>query len=215
MSNSVRSPPAARWNRRASTTRTIPRPRRSSSSRAMSPRSTLRGVERHVDAVAGFLRHGVCRCATRAGVVFSCSLTTPVKPAPPMGFLADDDHCQQLARCPIECPNEGPLSPSEKKRILLECGIAYGETRTRTGDTTIFSRGAGIPLTTLKNLQFRGISTAAITSPMFANCGRLSRIWALGCGSVPNGFPANSGGACPNQRRVGDLQIHSDEMMNA
>ena len=30
--------------------------------------------------------------------------------------------------------------PSEKRKIPLECGIADGETRTRTGDTTIFSR---------------------------------------------------------------------------
>jgi len=30
--------------------------------------------------------------------------------------------------------------PSEKKKIPLVCGIADGETRTRTGDTTIFSR---------------------------------------------------------------------------
>jgi hypothetical protein len=29
---------------------------------------------------------------------------------------------------------------AEKKEIPLECGIADGETRTRTGDTTIFSR---------------------------------------------------------------------------
>ena len=31
-------------------------------------------------------------------------------------------------------------APSEKKKIPLEYGIADGETRTRTGDTTIFSR---------------------------------------------------------------------------
>jgi hypothetical protein len=30
--------------------------------------------------------------------------------------------------------------PSKKKKIPVECGIADGETRTRTGDTTIFSR---------------------------------------------------------------------------
>jgi hypothetical protein len=66
---------------------------------------------------------------------------TPELTLPAMGFVADDDHCQQAARCPIECPHEGQIPSSEKKKIPLLCGIADGETRTRTGDTTIFSRG--------------------------------------------------------------------------
>jgi hypothetical protein len=41
-------------------------------------------------------------------------------------------------------PNRVPKGKPElivrKKKIPLECGIADGETRTRTGDTTIFSR---------------------------------------------------------------------------
>ena len=44
------------------------------------------------------------------------------------------------ARCPIECPMNSRAGPSEKKKLPLSCGIADGETRTRTGDTTIFSR---------------------------------------------------------------------------
>jgi hypothetical protein len=47
---------------------------------------------------------------------------------------------KESGRCPIECPNSAELVASEKKKIPLECGIADGETRTRTGDTTIFSR---------------------------------------------------------------------------
>jgi hypothetical protein len=46
------------------------------------------------------------------------------------------------ARCPVECPNSAELVASEKKKISLLCGIEDGETRTRTGDTTIFSRAA-------------------------------------------------------------------------
>jgi hypothetical protein len=45
---------------------------------------------------------------------------------------------KESGRCPIECPNSAELVASEKKKIPLECGIADGETRTRTGDTTIF-----------------------------------------------------------------------------
>jgi hypothetical protein len=48
----------------------------------------------------------------------------------------------ESARCPIECPIRARLESSENKKIPLECGIADGETRTRTGDTTIFSRGS-------------------------------------------------------------------------
>jgi hypothetical protein len=58
------------------------------------------------------------------------------------GFVSGDDHCQQLTRCLIECPIERQITSSEKKKIPLQCGIADGETRTRTGDTTIFSRGS-------------------------------------------------------------------------
>jgi hypothetical protein len=46
----------------------------------------------------------------------------------------------ELARCPIECPIRSQFGLSENKKIPPECGIANGETRTRTGDTTIFSR---------------------------------------------------------------------------
>jgi hypothetical protein len=41
---------------------------------------------------------------------------------------------------PNQVPNDARPGLSEKKEIPLECGIADGETRTRTGDTTIFSR---------------------------------------------------------------------------
>jgi hypothetical protein len=37
-------------------------------------------------------------------------------------------------------PNERSTRTIRKKKIPLGCGIADGETRTRTGDTTIFSR---------------------------------------------------------------------------
>jgi hypothetical protein len=46
---------------------------------------------------------------------------------------------KESGRCPIECPNSAELVASEKKKIPLEYGIADGETRTRTGDTTILS----------------------------------------------------------------------------
>jgi hypothetical protein len=41
---------------------------------------------------------------------------------------------------PNRVPNERSARTIRKKKIPLECGIADGETRTRTGDTTIFSR---------------------------------------------------------------------------
>jgi hypothetical protein len=40
---------------------------------------------------------------------------------------------------PNRVPNERSTCTIRKKKIPLECGIADGETRTRTGDTTIFS----------------------------------------------------------------------------
>ena len=39
---------------------------------------------------------------------------------------------------PNRVPNERATQAFRKKEIPLECGIADGETRTRTGDTTIF-----------------------------------------------------------------------------
>jgi hypothetical protein len=51
---------------------------------------------------------------------------------------ADGDVGHELALCPIECPNTAQVASSKKKKITLECGIVDGETRTRTGDTTIF-----------------------------------------------------------------------------
>jgi hypothetical protein len=128
-----------------------------------------------------------------------------------IGIPGHDDGSQDSAGCPIEVE----LTSSKKKKILLECGISQWRDPDSNRGHHDFQSWAGISLTTLKSLQVCGFSTAAIASPMLANCGRLLRIWALGCGSVPNGFPANSGGACPNQRRVVDLLIHNHEMMNA
>jgi hypothetical protein len=58
------------------------------------------------------------------------------------GLARQYDDSGSSARCPIECPMNARTGRSEKKKIPLECGIADGETRTRTGDTTIFSRAA-------------------------------------------------------------------------
>jgi hypothetical protein len=66
----------------------------------------------------------------------SSSLTAARKPASGLGFGPMSHRVLESARCPIR----SQFSLSENKKIPLECGIANGETRTRTGDTTIFSR---------------------------------------------------------------------------
>jgi hypothetical protein len=66
---------------------------------------------------------------------------TGLQPRARTGFAPMPIDDKKSARCPIECPNSAELVASKKKKIRLECGIADGETRTRTGDTTIFSRG--------------------------------------------------------------------------
>ena len=87
------------------------------------------------------------------------SLTRPQQTRARIGFPGHDDGSQQSARCPIEYPNRVQPVSSEKKNIALECGIANGETRTRTGDTTIFSRRAdlfnsdGIPANALASAE--------------------------------------------------------------
>jgi hypothetical protein len=80
-----------------------------------------------------------CETTRRSRVAF-ISNSAP-NPAPGQALRPCRSKTRKSARCPIECPNSAELVASEKKKIPLECGIANGETRTRTGDTTIFSRG--------------------------------------------------------------------------
>jgi hypothetical protein len=54
-------------------------------------------------------------------------------------------------------PNQGSAHLIQKDKIPLECGLADGETRTRTGDTTIFScavHGLGLIRTCCKQAGF-------------------------------------------------------------
>ena len=70
--------------------------------------------------------------------LLSLCLTAARKPAPGLGFGPMGRRVLEWARCPIR----SQFAWSENKKIPPECGIADGETRTRTGDTTIFSRAA-------------------------------------------------------------------------
>jgi hypothetical protein len=75
---------------------------------------------------------------------------------------------------------------SEKKKIPLECGIADGETRTRTGDTTIFRSRGRISLTDPESLQIPMFSSRVDLDPVLAICVLSLSIWALDVASVPN-----------------------------
>jgi hypothetical protein len=77
------------------------------------------------------------------GSVVLISNRTP-KPPRALGLARQHDDSGSSARCPIECPINARPGLSEKKKIPLECGIADGETRTRTGDTTISVMGRNL-----------------------------------------------------------------------
>jgi hypothetical protein len=55
------------------------------------------------------------------------------------GLARQHDDSRIVGSVPNRVPNERSTCTIRKKKIPLECGIADGETRTRTGDTTIFS----------------------------------------------------------------------------
>ena len=54
-----------------------------------------------------------------------------------LGLPHRDVHGRIARSVPNRVPHQGHRAPSEKAKIHLPCGIANGETRTRTGDTTI------------------------------------------------------------------------------
>jgi len=92
---------------------------------------------------------------------------------------------QSSAQTPMQ------LNHSEKWEIPLECGIEHGETRTRTGDTTIFSRAAG----SLKSVDLQGIArdlTAVAASEFPGFCGRLPSVTADGEAHWPFPQPAHA-----------------------
>jgi peptidylprolyl isomerase len=69
---------------------------------------------------------------------------------------------------------------------MRDSGTSDGETRTRTGDTTIFQSWRRISLTAAESLQIRHSALAYRVGRIIANCGLFSPIWALRRASVPN-----------------------------
>ena len=70
---------------------------------------------------------------------------------------------------PNRVPNEPSIVIIRKKKIPLECGIADGETRTRTGDTTIFRRGTNCRPKQSKSLHLCEFWSGGIRTDEFVN----------------------------------------------
>jgi hypothetical protein len=121
----------------------------------------------------------------RARIVWSSSLTGPVKPAPALDPLANDNHSHRRpgAQLSAQWMLERTIRKEENPAGMRDCRWRDPDSNRGHHD---FQSWAEIPPTAAKVLQLGGFASSTVPRAMFAGCVRLPRVWAPRRVSVPN-----------------------------